>query len=461
MSKVTTVCLLTDERVHAVALALRGRRWEVLAQGSLDYLLPDSLHSAAFTDALAAGTADATASAITATVDECDQAGRSITLILPLQWCFTQTLATEGKRTNTDALTFEFEQHLPMPVESLTCAFAALGRAHVMAAAIPTLPMKHLLGALSERGIEVLHIGIDALTASLDTKPSSRMILDTRWGRMLCHDGDSDQWATSLFGVGEASTRGGAIRDAMKRCRPTDGNGTTSLSVFDLADRGGGADGNGKPNADNVTQFSGEDALAELARAAAGSAMLDLRTGPLAAEGRWARPVRLVQHCLVLCMALAVVWIAGLYLHQHSIKRELAVVHEAKRAAYGEVFGEGAMPPGAALRMASELVRLKGLTRQGGPGSESVSESLKALPVLRNVVASLPPDVRVMLIDARIDAKQMTLRGQTAAHRDAERIVEAINRVPGLSARPPRTTRLDRGGVEFSIIAAVRQTNGS
>ena len=54
------------------------------------------------------------------------------------------------------------------------------------------------------------------------------------------------------------------------------------------------------------------------------------------------------------------------------------------------------------------------------------------LTTLRNVVANLPSDVRLMLLEARLDERQLTLRGQTAQHRDAERITEAVNRVPAV-----------------------------
>ena len=86
--------------------------------------------------------------------------------------------------------------------------------------------------------------------------------------------------------------------------------------------------------------------------------------------------------------------------------------------------------------------------------------SAQPMAVLRDVVAGLPDDVRVMLIDARLDSRQLSLRGQTAAHRDAERIVEAINRTAAFSAGPPRTTRLKTGGVEFSVIATRGSTDG-
>ena len=139
-----------------------------------------------------------------------------------------------------------------------------------------------------------------------------------------------------------------------------------------------------------------------------------------------------------------------MYFHTRALREHLAAVDTARLAVYRQVFDAKALPPGAALRLASERVRLQGLT-QSGATTPVHSES--PVDVFREFVAALPEDVRVMLLDARLDQRQLTLRGQTAGHRDAERIVEALNRVPGVIARPPRTTRLKTGGVEFSIIA--------
>ena len=58
-----------------------------------------------------------------------------------------------------------------------------------------------------------------------------------------------------------------------------------------------------------------------------------------------------------------------------------------------------------------------------------------------------------MLDEVRLDEHQVTLRGKTASHRDAERVFEAMGKVSRLQVRPPRTTRLRSGGVEFWIVA--------
>ena len=43
MNRTRTICLLSDERVHAVRFAARGRRREIIARGQVEFRIPDSL----------------------------------------------------------------------------------------------------------------------------------------------------------------------------------------------------------------------------------------------------------------------------------------------------------------------------------------------------------------------------------------------------------------------------------
>lgn len=90
--------------------------------------------------------------------------------------------------------------------------------------------------------------------------------------------------------------------------------------------------------------------------------------------------------------------------------------------------------------------------------TRTTRQRLQSVDAQRSVVDVIPEDIRIMLTNANLDGRQLTLRGQTAEHRDAERIVEAVNRIGGWTANPPRTTRLKTEGVEFSILATADAT---
>jgi len=195
------------------------------------------------------------------------------------------------------------------------------------------------------------------------------------------------------------------------------------------------------------------DAVASLALAAAhGKRRIDLRTGALAGSASRLGITRLTHHCLMLLIICLTIAAAGAHLYRRALQAHAAAIDQARHDAYRIVLAAEELPAGAALRLASERIRLEGLTHSGAD-SETLRLSEGPLETLRQIVAELPEDVRIMLDEVRLDQQQVTLRGKTASHRNAERIAESMGNVPRLQVRPPRTTRLESGGVEFWIVA--------
>ena len=87
------------------------------------------------------------------------------------------------------------------------------------------------------------------------------------------------------------------------------------------------------------------------------------------------------------------------------------------------------------------------------PSDSALPDIARAQPLddVRVFVEALPPDVRILVNELVVDAGQFNLRGHTVSHRDAERIADAVATIDGVSVRPPRTSRLKKGGVEFSV----------
>ncbi len=454
MSQTRTVCLLTDEGVHAVVVESRGRRRGIVARGEAALRLPDSL--------LVNCNGGALAAAIVQAIRQTGMDPDSVILLVPLQWCFTQVLSTNGKRANAERLFYAFEPFLPLPLEEVTCVFQRMGGNRVLAVAVPTAPMTELLAALLNEGVDVSHIGVDALTAARDPDTddgcTGAVLLDARWGRMAVDPERADNLATAVFATNNGCNLGAALASQINRLRPGDDPDRT-WSVLDLTGRAslGTLD---EPAADGIRiagALSKDEAVQRLALAAAADPeILDLRTGPLAGRGLGAEIVRLTGHCLAAAMILILAATAGMHLHTRALRHNLAAVDRGRLEIYRQVFDVGALPPGAAMRLASQRLRLEGLTRPSGDAAvETDPETTSSLDLLRDVVARLPDDVRIMLTEARMEGGQLILRGQTAEHGDAEQIVEAIRAVPGLQGRPPRTSRVATGGVEFSITAGI------
>ncbi len=455
MPSSTTVCLLCDERIHAVVFGSNKRRYQILARGMAEFGTPDSLFLEHDTDPLA----DAVATAVANT----GIGPQTIVLVVPLQWCFTHVLTQPSRRSTTRSLAFLLEEYLPVPLEELTCAFSPQRNGQVLAAAVATEPMRRLLDALSRRGVNVESIAIDAVEApanAADEHSSSVAIVDTRWVRAAVVQGYNAVHGLTAFGIGDEPGCTG-ITDALQRRRMIDKEQDGKWLILELAGQ--------NPPRETVKfelersaqgrSLLADDAVDAIATAVASRPLrLNLRTGALAGRRHVERTLQLVHQCAVLALALVLLWIGGMELHRRVLTQNLSAVNTARLATYREVFVGKRLPPGAALRLASERIRLEGLTssREASTGGSSTAPRLDPLDGLRNVVEGLPSDVRVMLLGARLDEKQWTLRGQTMNHRDAERIVEAINSIPGVQCRPPRTTRLRMGGVEFSIIATTK-----
>ena len=91
------------------------------------------------------------------------------------------------------------------------------------------------------------------------------------------------------------------------------------------------------------------------------SSGIDLRTGSLAGSGRWQTSQRLVQHCLVALLSLMVITIMGMYNQTNTLKNHLADINQERLNTYRQVIDADTLPPGAAMRIASERIRLEGL----------------------------------------------------------------------------------------------------
>lgn len=291
------------------------------------------------------------------------------------------------------------------------------------------------------------------------TDSGAVIILDARWGRIMTDLNDSRRAATAVLGLSQRQDVSATIAAELHRRGLTDGSTPARWTILDLADVNAAPAIQRALGGDEATvsYVSSDEAANNLAcTAVSGPLPVDLRTGSLAARGRWDRVTRLSEQSLLCALLVLMIWIGGMYAHTWTLRAHLAAVATARLETYRRVFDADRLPPGAAMRLASERIRLEGLTSTGRSRVATDPRSRpRPLEVLRNWVANLPSDIRVLLTNARLEGDHMSLRGQTTSHRDAERIVEAVNTIPGLQARSPRTARLETGGVEYSITAGV------
>lgn len=440
MSGSQTVVVVTDAGLHA--LRLEGRHAEPAGSCFRATELPRSLCGEFDVDRIA--------EEIVQTVSEASPGAESVILVLPLSWCFSQVMDTSADKG--EALAFAFESHLPLPLEELTCAFVPLTTGHTLALAVPTEPTRRLLSAIESRRIEVTSLLVDvALLASQTQRPRSTgfLILDERSVRFVFLGSADDPPQAGFWGMTQDAGHDTSIDQSLAQRRLQGFNEWAVLCVsrpesVDAMDRL--LDGT-----EWKEREIGADAVVRIARSACSASIAaDLRSGALIAAGHWNEPWRIARHAILLAAACLVIAFVGFRARHQATMTEIERVQTAQTTTYRELFGRQVPAQGAPMRLASERIRLEALTRK-----QSTSPDRRPAPlrILREFAASVPADVRLTLHEARVDEKQLTLRGLTTEHRDAERITESLHRLAGLEVRPPRTRRLDSGGVEFSITA--------
>lgn len=440
MSGSQTVVVVTDAGLHA--LRWEGRHAEPVGSCFRAMELPRSLCGEFDVDRIA--------EAIEEIVREASPVAESVILVLPLSWCFSQVM--ESLSHKGEALAFAFESHLPLPLEELTCAFVPLTTGHTLALAVPTESTQQLLSAIESRQIEVTSLLVDvALLASQGQRPRSTgfLILDERSVRFVFLGSAGDPPQAGFWGVIQDAGYYTSIDQSLARRRLKGFDEWTILCVsreksVDTLD----------PLLNDIEwkeRETGADAVVRIARSAcSASTVADLRSGALTAAGHWNEQWRLARQVILLAAACLVIAFVGFRARHQATMAEIERVQTAQTTTYRDLFGQQVPAQGAPMRLASERIRLEALTRK-----QSASPDRRPAPlrILREFAASVPADVRITLHEARVDEKQLTLRGLTAEHRDAERITESLHRLASLEVRPPRTRRLDSGGVEFSITA--------
>lgn len=447
------VCMVTDTMVHAALCESRGRDVRIVGHGRVAFEAPDTL--------LVDHDPDTLAAAVVASISEVASSPLPVTLVIPMQWCFVHVLPSTGTRLSPDSLRFELERFLPLPLEEVVCGFELLHEGQILAAALPVEPMKGLLESLAQQGVSVEQITTDAAAAWHGVTDQAEslgvVLLDVRWQRFI---GRSAGNGVQVGVLGSAQPR----PDGDTFLPPLDENGRGVCAasrdpppwvVLEL-DANSIGDVEGQTHNDEGpgprAKFVGEEALHLIARGAYSPMLLDLRVGALAARGEGERLARRAVRVLSTALLLLALFLGGTQLRLRAVRSHLETLGEQRSNVYRTVFEGQPIPPEAALLVASERIRLEGLTRRTKSSEGDLARTLPApLDVLRGFVTALPSDTRILLSEARVDESQLILRGQTVEHRDAERIAEAVNAVPSVEARPPRTTRIKTGGVEFSI----------
>ena len=135
-------------------------------------------------------------------------------------------------------------------------------------------------------------------------------------------------------------------------------------------------------------------------------------------------------------------------LHWRSTQYEAIAASRLKqqRDQYAALYPGRRAPINVTSALKSELKRLSGISGD----SAEIPLQTNALNTLHSIIASLPPTIRLRIIDVRITHNSVFVEGQVRDHTGAELVCQAI-RHAGFDMDPPRTEHLSRGGVAFTL----------
>lgn len=388
--------------------------------------------------------------AITDAVERTGGLQHPATLIIPQRWCYSHSIDPLKTGNRERSLAYQLEEFLPLALEELTCTFLRNGSQQVLGLAVRSKPLAELLGRLAAGQVFVETLTVDLLCAAVQTQSepldagragSTCGILlrdDRHCSFALIRNGDGPPAIVRRVAVDGSPAA--ACLELARQTQLTESSLDLQTTRWHIVD---------------TSQPAHREGLI-LATAHNTGIVPNLARGALAPRRRLERTDRLL---LVLGAAAALLLGSVLGAQALEHRRYSAALHQVQsqqRQLYREVFPSGTVPISPALLVASQRKRLEGITLQDRKQIDPApADPLRPLTLLRGLAEGLAEDVRIKLVEISVDKHHISLRGQTLHHRDAERIVEAVQRIEGVTARPPGTSRLDNGTVEFSIRATV------
>jgi len=400
----------------------------------------------------------ATGELICRLLEEGHHGGEPILLALGSLWCASAsvTVPTPQQARKRAAMQFLLEPYLPWSAEEVVADYELCGKSRAFMAAAETDPLAKVVAAMEEHSITVASIAPLARLAlehqkKADPSFGQRHVVlwredstidvwlvdkgrPTMW-RWLPHDPEVISQALGQLVFCEGASFPVVARNLESEFRQMVAS-RTGLEFRDLEPL---------PSEDPYVAAAMEGALVLEGRC---EAPLEFRRDRLAAQDRHRSlrsQLRFLQATALLLMAAVGV---AFYLQARETDRLREDCVERQAAVFHRLFPKQRAPLAVQTRLESELTRLKDLRGE----QPDLPRSVAVLDVLERLLKSLPTDMRLQLLEMRIDNGHIYIVGHVRAHGDADRFADALRGV-GFDVPPPNTNRLQKEGVEFRISA--------
>jgi hypothetical protein len=369
-----------------------------------------------------------------------------VVLGVPSGWCLCGTVLVSdlAARQKHTAMLFALEELLPITAEQVVADFIVGGET-ALGVAAETHRLRKLVKALEDRGIPVDAICPTALLALQHLTTSGGLPGNTiAWrdpGGLNHFELDPDKnltrwrWLTSTTGA-------------------ADQNQPATLTGLSDAERQWLAQHLGEetqpPLINDTDLLDAACFMAAKIRAGKTEPTVNLRRDELDVSDR----LRRVRGHLMAAMATAAVLllaVSGVFQWRAREYRQADHQYDAAvTALYQDAFGDQPRPTSVKRRFATRLRERQGLAGQQFDGIES-TEKTSALWLLHDLLDRMPTDLRLCLLDIRIEHDSLAISGQARSHSEADRIAAALRRDNRFEVEPPSTAKLKDGGVSFTL----------
>ena len=388
--------------------------------------------------------------------------GLTCRLVVPTSWCFTDTVNIAASRWSEQAAAFEFEQHLPVDLEALSCTARRTADRRTTAVGVFADAVLSLLSVLESANVHVDSIVVDALalgrgngSASPETAVALVLVDDrhvtlTSCG-LLAHAADPLHTITlagdepvDLLEQQLLTAAGASMPPEIKQWEVLSiGGEDRSQQVARVLEAAG----------ESVVLRSADDSIDRLLGAAVASTEVpDLRRNRLAYAGRWSSTrTQLYRLAATLTLLLAVTGVR-LRLDRSAYAHGLSELEPARTALYQEVFPGSDVGPASSLRLQSERIKLEGLTETAMGAGSLAPTGTAVLTSIRDVVQSVPDSLKLFLTELTANETVIRISGQTTSHTAAGELVGQLNSINEWAFDPPTTKLRKDGTVEFRIV---------
>lgn len=417
------------------------------------------------------------------TLDSLGYRGLSVLLAIPSRWCLAALIDTAGlpRKARRQAMIYRLEEKLPLAAESFTADFIEHDVDLALGVAVDTQHLRPLIDALEERGIAVEAVCPDALLAFQGSNHSEQecyLLLgneDDEIDVFHLRQGAIDQWHLihNQTRYSPLLFRSERVSSQANEDPPESTVVTVNLSL-DLSSpiaRALSAESLNIVNQDDLSRRELATQAAECLLTGEKTPLINLRIDELDQRDRLRRIQTPLTAALVMGIVLLGCLSAVLFARAQSYGRHAAEMHLQVEALFSEVLPDERIPLGIRRRLET---RLRELDRFRGAGKDdSASPGYTPPPgirLLHDVMAGLPAEVRLTLLELRIDGDEFILHGQARSHSEADQIASVL-RTPasgiaspsgglsgggGLFVSEPRSQMLKDGrGVGFTLTGRV------